>query len=83
MSTPQERRGGRGECRTRDRSGTDYDLQFVRVYDGETPAGGWYRELPGDEIEVLSRAQLERVPLDHSDPEDKAREKIAEILKRS
>jgi hypothetical protein len=71
-----------GEFPSQDRIGNDYDLKFVPVDDGELLAGGWYRELPGAEIEVLSRAHLERVPLDDSDPEEKARETIAKMIKR-
>jgi hypothetical protein len=62
--------------------GSDTDLKFVAVELGEETAGGWYRELPDAQIEVLSRAQLERVPLVEADAERTAREKIAEILTR-
>ena len=41
------------------------------------------RELPGDEIEVMSRGQLERVALNHSNPEKKAKSVVRAILKRS
>jgi hypothetical protein len=60
----------------------DTDLKFVAVDLGEETAGGWYRELPDAQIEVLSRAQLERVPLVECDAETTAREKITEILTR-
>jgi hypothetical protein len=60
----------------------DTDLKFVAVDLGEGKAGGWYRELPDAQIEVLSRAQLERVPLAEADAETIARVKITEILKR-
>jgi hypothetical protein len=33
----------------------DTDLKFVAVDLGEGTAGGWYRELPDAQIEVLSR----------------------------
>lgn len=62
---------------------SEADLKFLAVSLGEETAGGWYRELPGAQIEVLSRAQLERVPLDETDAESKARETITEILGRS
>ena len=65
------------------RNGSAYDLKYVPIRDGEEPAGGWYRELPGDEIEVMSRGQLERVPLNDSTPEKKAKSVVREILKRS
>lgn len=61
---------------------SDTDLKFVVVDLGEETAGGWYRELPDAQIEVLSRAQLERVPLAEADAETTAREKITEILNR-
>ena len=62
--------------------GSDTELKFVAVELGEEFAGGWYRELPDAHIEVLSRAQLERVPLVDADAESTAREKIVEILSR-
>ena len=65
-----------------DAQGSDGDLKFVAVNLGEETAGGWYRELPDAHIEVLSRAQLERVPLEEADAETKARETITEILGR-
>jgi hypothetical protein len=58
------------------------DLKFVAVNLGERMAGGWYRELPDAQIEVLSRAQLERVQLTEADAETTAREKITEIVTR-
>ena len=60
----------------------DSDLKFVKVDLGEETAGGWYRELPDAQIEVLSRAHLERVPLIQADAETVAREKITEIVTR-
>ena len=60
----------------------DTDLKFVAVDLGDMTAGGWYRELPDAQIEVLSRAQLERVPLAEADAETTARETITEILNR-
>jgi hypothetical protein len=61
---------------------SEADLKFLAVSLGEETAGGWYRELPDAQIEVLSRAQLERVSLDAADAETKARETITEILGR-
>jgi hypothetical protein len=61
---------------------SEHDLKFLTVSLGEETAGGWYRELPGAQIEVLSVAPLERVPLDETDAESKARETITEILGR-
>jgi hypothetical protein len=63
--------------------GNGYDLKYVPIRDGEERAGGWYRELPGDEIEVMSRGQLERVALNHSNPEKKAKSVVRAIVKRS
>lgn len=58
------------------------DLKFVAIDIGEKMAGGWYRELPDARIEVLSRAQLERVQLTEADAETTAREKITEMVTR-
>jgi hypothetical protein len=58
------------------------DLKFVAVDLGEEPGGGWYRELPDAQVEIMSRAQLERVPLENADAETTAKEKIAEMLAR-
>jgi hypothetical protein len=45
--------------------------------------GGWYRELDETQIEVLTRAHLERVEVEATeDPESTAREKIAEMMSR-
>ena len=65
------------------RSGNAYDLKYVPISEGEQRSGGWYRELPGDEIEVMSRGQLERVPLNHTSPEKKAKSVVRAILKRT
>ena len=65
------------------RHGSDYDLKYVPIREGDERSGGWYRELPGDEIEVMSRGQLERVPLNHSTPEKKAKSVVRKILKQS
>ncbi len=61
--------------------GSSYDLKFVPVGVGKRSAGGWYRELPDDEIEVMSRGQLMRVPLEQEDPEEKAKAVVREIVR--
>ena len=76
-SLSRERRSSDG------RRGSAYDLKYVPVREGQERSGGWYRELPGDEIEVMSRGQLERVPLNHATPEKKAKSVVRAILKRS
>jgi hypothetical protein len=58
------------------------DLKFVLVDIDDLHTGGWYRELPDHRIEVMSRARLERVPLKDADPEEKAREVVATIVRR-
>ena len=62
-----------------------YDLKFVRLQQGSEgdwhrPEGGWYRELPDARIEVMSHARLQQVPLGDSDPEQKAREVVADMI---
>ncbi|HEU4652558.1 MAG TPA: hypothetical protein VFS47_01145 [Steroidobacteraceae bacterium] len=57
------------------------ELKFVEVQIENETGGGWYREIDASEIEVLSRARLERVPLEDTDPETTARKKIAEMIK--
>ncbi|HEU4600665.1 MAG TPA: hypothetical protein VFS24_01795 [Steroidobacteraceae bacterium] len=58
------------------------ELKFVEVQIENETGGGWYREIDASEIEVLSRARLERVPLeDTTDPAATARKKIAEMIK--
>jgi hypothetical protein len=64
--------------RSDDHSG---ELKFVEVQIENETGGGWYREIDASEIEVLSRARLERVPLEDTDPEQTARKKIAEMIK--
>lgn len=56
-----------------------YDLRFVWLE--QNRAGGWYREFPDATIEVMSHAQLQHVPLGGADPEQKAREIVAEIVR--
>jgi hypothetical protein len=64
MSAVDDDLDSAGESPSQDRATNDYDLKFVPIDDGEVLAGGWYRELPGAQIEVLSRAHLECVPLE-------------------
>jgi hypothetical protein len=64
-------------------SGTAYDLKFVPIGMGAQRAGGWYRELPDDQLEVMSRGQLERVPLENADPEEKAKSVVRDMLQRN
>jgi hypothetical protein len=59
-----------------------YDLKFVPIVTGKRRAGGWYRELPDHQLEVMSRGQLERVPLENEDPEEKAKSVVRDILRR-
>jgi hypothetical protein len=59
------------------------DLKFVPLTVDDELGGGWYRELPDAQIEVMSRAQLERVPLDNAEPEEKARTIVEQMLKRA
>lgn len=66
----------------RRQKGSSYDLKFVPVGVGSRSAGGWYRELPDDEIEVMSRGELKRVALEHEDPEEKAKSVVREIVRR-
>lgn len=57
-----------------------YNLRFVWLE--QDRAGGWYRELAGASIEVMTHGHLERVPLGDSDPEQKAREVVADIMRQ-
>jgi hypothetical protein len=65
-----------------DRYGEDTELKSVYVDLREQVAGGWYRELPNAEIEIMSRAQLERIPLGKRTPKPSLATKIAEIVSR-
>lgn len=58
------------------------DLKFVPIGKGKHRAGGWYRELPDGQIEVMSRGHLEHVPLEDADPEEKAKAVVKNILRR-
>jgi hypothetical protein len=58
------------------------ELKFVVVEMEDQTAGGWYREIDETQIEVLSRAQRERVPVENTDAEATAREKIAQMVGR-
>jgi hypothetical protein len=59
-----------------------YDLKYVPARLDEKEGGGWYRELPGDQLEVMSHARMECVPLESSDPEDAARAVVEKIMKK-
>jgi hypothetical protein len=63
-------------------SGDPYDLKFVPIGRGKSTAGGWYRELPDHQIEVMSRGHLERVALEDAQPEEKAKAVVKNMLKR-
>ena len=63
-------------------SSEPYDLKFVPIGNGKRRAGGWYRELPDDQIEVMSRGHMERVSLNDTDPEERAKSVVKDILKR-
>jgi hypothetical protein len=58
------------------------ELKYVAVEVDDQTVGGWYREIDATEIEVLSRAQLERVPVEDMDAEMTARGKIAQSVER-
>jgi hypothetical protein len=66
------------------RTGIDSnELKFLQVSTQEETGGGWYRELDDTQIEVLTRARLERVDVEiDSNAESTAREKIAEMMCR-
>ena len=66
-----------------DQSASAYDLKFVPIGHGSHRAGGWYRELPDDQLEVMSRGHLERVPLDNADPKEKAKSVMRNMLRRN
>jgi hypothetical protein len=58
-------------------------LKYLQVQTEDETGGGWYRQIDEAEIEVLSRAQLERVHVDSQrDAESAARGKIAEMIGR-
>jgi hypothetical protein len=59
-----------------------YDLKFVPTNVDDEPGGGWYRQLPDGQIEVMTRAQLECVPLEHEDPEAKARAVVEKLIRQ-
>jgi len=60
------------------------ELKFLQVNTHDETGGGWYRELDDTQIEVLTRARLERVEVGSSgDAESAARGKIAEMMDRS
>lgn len=66
-----------------EQSAASYDLKFVPIGKGSRRAGGWYRELPDDQLEVMSRGHLERVPLENGDPEEKAKSVVRDMLRRN
>ena len=66
-----------------DQSASAYDLKFVPIGNGARRAGGWYRELPDHQLEVMSRGHLERVPLENADPEEKAKSVVRNMLRRN
>ena len=68
---------------TEGQSASAYDLKFVPIGNGSRRAGGWYRELPDDQLEVMSRGHLERVPLENADPEEKAKSVVRNMLRRN
>ena len=77
---------GRGVGKRRTQASVEshasYDLKFVPIGSGKRRAGGWYRELPDRQLEVMSRGRLERVPLDDADPESKAKDVLRNMLRR-
>lgn len=84
MSTVQDRANTQAPGQGRDEPAKVSELKFVPLDEEDAQsAGGWYRELPDEQIEVLSRAHLQRVPLDRADPEQKAKQTIAAILGRN
>jgi hypothetical protein len=58
------------------------DLKFVPTNVDDKPCGGWYRELPDGHIEVMSRAQLECVPLHDGDPDEQARVVVERLIRQ-
>jgi hypothetical protein len=77
METSEHVREGRATSANAEAAG--YDLKFVRL--DELREGGWYRELPDAQLEVMSHARLHRVPLGNADPEQKAREVVEFIVR--
>ena len=60
----------------------EYDLKFIPTHINDEPGGGWYRELPDGQIEVMTRSQLECVPIEDSDPETMARLVVERLIKQ-
>ena len=84
--TPKSKARRRAESSSGTNAGTPssepYDLKFVPIGNGKRRAGGWYRELPDDQIEVMSRGHMERVALNDVDPEERAKSVVKDLLKR-
>lgn len=79
---PKGRTHSTKRINTTAKSADAYDLKFVPIGNGARRAGGWYRELPNDQLEVMSRGHLERVPLENADPEEKAKSVVRDMLRR-
>jgi len=63
--------------------GVSGELKFLQVHTQDESGGGWYRELDDSQIEVLTRAHLERVQVGKTDnAETAARGKIAELMSK-
>ena len=80
MALPDKRNPGKGSAP----KGMEHlsDLKFVPTHVNDEPGGGWYRELPDGQIEVMTRAQLECVPLEDGDPETQARAVVEKLIRR-
>lgn len=59
-----------------------FELKFVPIDSDDAAGGGWYRELPDGQLEIMARAQLERVPVDETGPESQARAVVEKLIKR-
>ena len=79
-----KRRRSEGYGSPVDREGVETgELKFLSVHTDSETGGGWYRELDDRQIEVLSRAKLERVHVESSrDAETTARGKIVEMMSK-
>jgi hypothetical protein len=80
----EKRRRGEGQGSTADRESAEpSELKFLLVHTESEIGGGWYRELDDTQIEVLTRAKLERVHVESSrDAETTARGKIVEMMSK-
>lgn len=79
---PRGRTHGTRRANAKGESARPYDLKFVPIGNGKRRAGGWYRELPNHQLEVMTRGHLERVPLEDADPEEKAKAVVKDMLRR-